>query len=81
MLHSGQVSITESEKAPGDKKTDTMLAPVKSLEGYNEAQVFSGSNSGMKKVYGMRTESQVHQALEDFILDVGALYCIHSDNY
>ncbi len=60
--------------------TDTMFASVKSFEGYNAAQVFSGRKSGMKKVCGLRTESWAHQALENFIRDVGAPYLIHSDN-
>ncbi len=34
----------------------------------------------MKKVYGLRTEFQAHQTLEDFIRAVGALYQIQIDN-
>ncbi len=60
--------------------TDTTFANVKSYEGYNAAQVFGDRKSGRKMVYGLRSESQAHQALEDFIKEVGVPYCIHSDN-
>ncbi len=40
----------------------------------------TGRKSGVKKIYGLRMESQAQQALEDFIRNVGAPYYINSDN-
>ncbi len=51
--------------------TDTIFANVKSYKVYNASQVFGGTKSGKKKVYGLRSESQPHQALENFIREVG----------
>ncbi len=60
--------------------TDTMFASVRSCEGYSAAQMFDGRKSGRKIVYVLRTESQAHQAMEDFIRDVRSPYCLHSYN-
>ncbi len=60
--------------------TDTMLANIPSYEGYNAAQIYAGEKSGRKEVYGLRTEAQAHHAMEEFIREVGAPYCLHSDN-
>ncbi len=53
---------------------------MKSYEGYKASQVFGGRKSGRRKVYGLRSESQAHQALEDYIREVGIPYWIYSDN-
>ncbi len=53
--------------------TDTLFADVRSYEGYNSSQVLGGRKSGRKRIYGLRTKSQAHQALEDFIREVGPL--------
>ena len=60
--------------------TDTLFASVKSLEGYTCAQLFVGKESKYTKVYGMRTESQGCDTLQDFIRDVGSPYNIHNNN-
>ncbi len=60
--------------------TDIMFVSAKCFEENNVAQVFAGRKSGMKKVFGLRTESQAHQALNDFIRDIVAPYYIYSDN-
>ena len=57
-----------------------MFASKKSIEGYTCAQLFVGKSSKYTAVYGMRSEDQGTEALQDFIRDVGAPYNIHSDN-
>lgn len=60
--------------------TDTFFSSVKALGGYLCMQLFVGVSSRFTATYGMHTESQGPQALEDFIRDYGAPFVIRSDN-
>ena len=60
--------------------TDTFFSSEKAISGYLCMQLFVGLKSRFTATYGMQTESQGHQALEDFIREHGAPYVIRSDN-
>ena len=48
--------------------------------GATMAQLYVGRSSGHTKLYPMKTESQMHQTLEDYIRDEGAPNLLFSDN-
>ncbi len=59
--------------------TDTVLASVTLLEGYNSANAISGNYSGYNP-FLLRKESKTSQELEDFIRNVGAPYHIQGES-
>ena len=48
--------------------------------GATMAQLYVGRSSGHTKLYPMKTESQMHQTLEDYLRDEGAPNLLFSDN-
>ena len=60
--------------------TDTLFSSEVGLGGITCAQLFVGTKSKLTKVFGMRTESEGVDALEDFICENGALHALHNDN-
>ena len=60
--------------------TDTLFSSTPGLGGITCAQLFVGMKSKLTKVFGMRTENEGPDALEDFIRDNGAPYALSSDN-
>jgi hypothetical protein len=60
--------------------TDTLFSSEKSIEGYNCAQLYAGKSSRLLALYGMRSENQMPETLEDFVREVGAPKGLLSDN-
>ena len=60
--------------------TDTMFSSVASLGGSTCVQLYCGQKSFFTAAYGMKTESEGPESLEDFVREVGAPHCIHNDN-
>ena len=60
--------------------TDTGFASETALGGINCFQLFVGKSSLRTAVFGMQSEDQGPEALEDFIRDKGAPYVIKNDN-
>ena len=60
--------------------TDTFFSSTPGIGGINCAQVFVGKSSNFGQIYGMKSESQGSEALEEFISEIGAPHHLHSDN-
>ena len=60
--------------------TDTGFSSEPALGGITCFQLFVGNTSLRTAVHGMQTEDQGPDALEDFVRDNGAPYCIKNDN-
>jgi hypothetical protein len=60
--------------------TDTVFAKVQDVSGATCAQVFYGLHSHVINVYGMRSESEGPQRLDDFIREEGIPSVMRSDN-
>lgn len=60
--------------------TDTFFSSSKALGGYMCMQLFVGLYSRFTATYGMKTESDGPEALEDFIRQYGAPFVLRSDN-
>ena len=60
--------------------SDTLFSSVTGIGEETCAQVFVGKKSLKGAVYGMATESQGHEALQNFINDHGAPYHMRTDN-
>ena len=60
--------------------THTFCANCKSLGGYTCAQVFYGITSHMINVYGMKSESEVPKAYQDFMRMRGIPHTLRQDN-
>ena len=60
--------------------TDTYHMPVRSLEGYICSQVFVGTTSHQKFVYGMRTESEFPNIYRDHLRTRGIPHTLRRDN-
>src|SRR5687767_3814857 len=52
--------------------TDTFFSSVKALGGFNMAQLYVGKTSTFTEFYGMKTENQMSETLQDFIRQWGA---------
>ena len=63
-----------------ETSTDTIFSSVKGIGGETCAQVFCRKKSLKGNVYGMATESQGDEALNQFIAEQGAPYHMRSDN-
>ena len=60
--------------------TDTFFASKPALGGIKMAQLYVGKKSGLTEVFGMTTESQMEDTLQDFIRKWGAPDILMSDN-
>ena len=60
--------------------TDTLFASVDGIGGITCAQIFTGTRSKFTQIFGLKTESEGPEALEDFIRNFGAPYALRSDN-
>eukprot|EP00957_Ditylum_brightwellii_P138032 10523219-Ditylum_brightwellii.AAC.2 len=60
--------------------TDTMFLLEVALGGITCAQLSTGTKSQSTKVFGMQTESEGPDALEDFICNNGASYAPRGNN-
>ena len=60
--------------------TDTYFSSVRSIEGYNCAQVYYGCTSKIIEVYGMRTESEFISTYQDFMRERGIPHTLRRDN-
>lgn len=63
-----------------DVATDTFFANVKYHDGSTCVQLFVGRQSKLTDIFGMKTESEMSQALMDFIRKWGAMKGLKSDN-
>ena len=60
--------------------TDMFFALSKALGGYTCAQIYVGKVSILTKVFGMKSENEMKDTLQDFIRKWGALHSLLSDN-
>ena len=60
--------------------TDTFFALSKALGGYTCAQLYVGKTSMLTEAFGMKSENEMKDTLQDFIRKWGALYSLLSDN-
>ncbi len=60
--------------------TDTFFSSDKGLNGETGAQLYVGKKSHLTEVFGMTTESQMSETLQDFIHKWGAPDALLSDN-
>ncbi len=60
--------------------TDTFFSSEKALNGETCAQIYVGKKSHLTEVFGMTTESQMAETLQDFIRKWGAPDALLSDN-
>ena len=60
--------------------TDTFFSSEKALGGYTCAQLYVGKESTFTEIYGMKTENQMPQTLQDFIRQWGAPSGLMSDS-
>ncbi len=60
--------------------TDTFFSSDKGLNGETCAQLYVGKKSHLTEVFGMTTESQMSETLQDFIRKWGAPDALLSDN-
>ena len=51
--------------------TDTFFSSCKALGGYTCAQIYIGKTSILTEVFGMKSESQMRETLQDFIRKLG----------
>ena len=59
---------------------DTFFASCKALGGYTCAQIYVGKTSILTEVFGIKSESQMGETLQDFIRKWGAPHFLLSDN-
>ena len=59
--------------------TDTFFSSVKALNGETCVQLYVGKTSALTEVFGMTSESQMYETLQDFIIKWGAPNCLFSD--
>ena len=60
--------------------TDTFFATTKALHGETMVQLYAGRKSMFTVVYGMKSETQMPETLQDFIREWGAMQGLKSDN-
>jgi len=60
--------------------TDTFFATTKAIGGETMVQLYAGRKSMFTAVYGMKSETQMPETLQDFIRQWGAMQGLKSDN-
>ena len=60
--------------------TDTFFSSEKALGGFMCAQLYVGKTSTFTVIYGMKSETQMPETLQDFIRQFGAPTGLYSDN-
>ena len=55
--------------------TDTFFSSKTGINGETCAQIYVGKKSHLTEIFGMTTESQMHETLQDFIRKWGTQMC------